>query len=357
MLSLENLRGIWRRAEEDSELLKLENPTIHALVLPLIGMLGYDYHNPREVAAELAVDSGTRVDYAIMRDGKPIILLECKALGNSLGKPEIEQLAGYFTNTDAAIGVLTNGVVYKFFSDLDETNKMDKTPFLEVDISEDNQSVVTELKRFAKGSFDPEKIKTAAKTAAIETNVISGVKANMERMYNNPDDEFSGTMLRNVVAGELTEDHLRELVKRAFNQFVSDHSGMESNGWQSLSDLQLEEGHNKPTRMMLHGDKVVNITMWNQVVVEIVRWLTDEEHLNASDHCPIQDPDDPNKFLVATQPKHRDDNDFTHPQEVNSLYVDKRHRVPGIIKTAKIIIDHVEMDASQFKLYWEPEVR
>ena len=88
MLTLQDLQAISRKAETDSELLKIEQRTINTLVHPLLDALGYDHSNPREVAAELAAGTGTstseKVDYAIMRDGKPIILLECKALGNSL---------------------------------------------------------------------------------------------------------------------------------------------------------------------------------------------------------------------------------------------------------------------------------
>lgn len=354
MLSLEDLRIISRRYEEHRDRFLTEESIKIALVLPLIKALDYDFHNPSEVAAELAAYEGKneRVDYAIMRDDKPIILIECKALGKSLGATPIKQLTGYFNKTNAAIGVLTNGGVYKFFTDINETNKMDQSPFLEVDIRNPNQSDVNELKRFSKDKFDPEEIKAAAKTAAMETEVIRGVKANMEKVFDNLDDEFPGALLRDVAADTLKESRRLELVEQAFHQFVSEHSGPD--GWQSLSNIQPEQGDNKnnnPTEIMFPDNSREAITGWNQVVVEVVQWLTCNEHLDKR-HCPIRDPDKPNKYLVATAPKHPDDIDFNSRarEEVNSLYVETHYSAPEVVRNAKTIIASAGMDASQFKL-------
>ena len=45
-------------------------------------MLGYDVFNPLEVVPEMDCDiakkKGEKIDYAIMKDGSPIMLIECK---------------------------------------------------------------------------------------------------------------------------------------------------------------------------------------------------------------------------------------------------------------------------------------
>lgn len=377
---LENLQVISRRAEDRREQLTTEESIKTALVLPLIEVLGYDFHDPSEVAAELAADTGTKtsekVDYAIMRDGKPVILFECKPLGNPMGAAQISQLTRYFNNTDATIGVLTNGVVYKFFTDLDKINIMDQTPFLEVDISKANQGVVAELSRFAKGSFDPEETKAAAKTAAVEAAVIRDVKAKLGEMYNDPDDDFSRALAGDVrdVFGvgrtsQSLKERIRQLVKQAFHEFVRDHSNTEgrdefpqalstgefqstpdSGGWQSLSDSRPPNSDVKPTQMMFPGNSEVAIAAWTDVTIEAVRWLTDKGHLDKS-HCPI--PRTSKKHLVARQPIHPDGKDFSYPREVNSLYIEMAGwDVPTRIRNTRAIIEHAGMDASEFKLRW-----
>ena len=388
MLSLEDLQVISRRADEQREWLRTEESIKTALALPFIDALGYDRDNPSEVAAEFAEDGATattkseKVDYAILRDGKPIILVECKALGNPLGVAEITQLAKYYNSSDATVGILTNGVVYKFFSDLDKTNIMDQSPFWEMDISKADQSVVDELQRFAKGTFNPQE----TKAAAIKAIVIRGVKARLKRMYDNPDDEFSGTMLRDVVEGYRTKSLIashRDLVKQAFHEFVREQGGVGSSSelqqditasepqsdpeqppkiphipipppvkpsgeWQALSDVQPEQGAVKPAYIMLPDNKEERITAWNQVTLHTFRWLTENNHLTAA-HCPIQRY---TRYIVATQPIHPTGKRFKLAREVKSLHIELSYTIPDTVKIAQIIIEHVGMDASQFKLRW-----
>ena len=382
-MSIDFIKGLANYAEENrGGLSNNEESTKHSLVLPLIQELGYNIFDKMEVDPEFTADIGTKkgekVDYAIMRDGKPIILVECKALNKTLNT-DVSQLYRYFTPTRARFGVLTNGVVYRFFSDLSEPNIMDQSPFLEVDIREANQSVVDELQRFAKGSFDPEKIKADLKNAATEANVIRGVKANLERMYDNPEDNLFKGILRDVVEGNLTDRRAashHELVKRAFHEFARDLIGTEAiagasqsaseqadaavappspspaaptGGWQSISDIQPKLGDAKPTQMMFPDDSLAAINTWNQVVLQVVRWLTSNRRLDAR-HCPIQRTGA--RYLVATQPIHPSGKDFTNGREVNSLHVELSYNLLDMIANTKFIIDHVGMDASQFKLRW-----
>ena len=387
MLSLEDLQVISRRADEQREWLRTEESIKTALALPFIDALGYDRDNPSEVAAEFAEEGASattkseKVDYAILRDGKPIILVERKALGNPLGASEITQLAKYYNSSDATVGILTNGVVYKFFSNLDKTNIMDQSPFWEMDISKANQSVVDELQRFAKGTFNPEETKAAAMKAI----VIRGVKARLKRMYDNPDAEFAGTMLRDVVSGYRTKSLIaghRDLVKQAFHEFVREQSGVGSGGassqdtdegasqsppdperevippiyppvkppdeWIALSDVQPEQGAVKPAYIMLPDNKVERITAWNQVTLHTFRWLTENNHLTAA-HCPIQRY---TRYIVATQPIHPTGKRFKLAREVKSLHIELSYTIPDTVKIAQIIIERAGLDASQFKLRW-----
>lgn len=113
--------------------LATEEATKTALIMPFFSLLGYDVFNPMEFIPEFVADVGTKkgekVDYAIMNEGKPVILIEAKGVDDDLTKHDA-QLFRYFTVTDAKFAILTNGIVYKFFTDLEEPNKMDEKPFL-----------------------------------------------------------------------------------------------------------------------------------------------------------------------------------------------------------------------------------
>ena len=118
--------------------IKTEEATKNALVMPLLNILGYNVFDPTEVVPEFTTDYGTKkgekVDYAIFREGKPVILIECKSIDVDLDTVHASQLFRYFTVSEAKIGILTNGIVYRFFTDIDAPNKMDEKPFLEINL-------------------------------------------------------------------------------------------------------------------------------------------------------------------------------------------------------------------------------
>ena len=73
------------------------------------------------------------------------MFFECKASNVVLGDDHASQLYRYFSVTEARIGVLTNGVLYRFYADLDEPNKMDAKPFLEFNMLDVQESLVSAL--------------------------------------------------------------------------------------------------------------------------------------------------------------------------------------------------------------------
>ena len=398
MLSMSFIEELAKYAEDHrSNLSDNEAATKQSLVLPLIHELGYNTRDAMEVypefTADIGIKQGEKVDYAIMRGDEPIILVECKAINRTLNT-DVSQLYRYFSPTGARFGVLTNGVVYRFFSDLGKDNVMDQTPFWEVDIRSADEGDVVRLRRFAKDNFDAASIKEAA----VETNILTGVKANIERMYDNPDDEFSKMLFRNVGVGdkaiEFAASH-RELVKRAFHQFVSDRSGTESSGefsqglsagasqsapeqatavippspspgeqqsspatsaatdgWQPLSDIRPNIGDPNPRQMMLPDNTLVAIPRWSWVGLEVFRWLTNNGHLGDED-VPIPNPHNESRYIVADQPIHPKGNKFIKPQKVSTRYVEMGGVIfPQAAENARSIIKLAGMDASQFKVRW-----
>ena len=122
------------RVEDVKDTISTEEATKMSVIVPFFQLLGYDVFNPNEFTPEYVADvgikKGEKVDYAIMEDGKPLILIECKAISEQLDK-HASQLFRYFGTSEAKFGILTNGIIYKFYTDLEETNKIDLVPFLE----------------------------------------------------------------------------------------------------------------------------------------------------------------------------------------------------------------------------------
>ena len=111
-----------------------EQQTIEGLIRPFIVALGYDLGNPLETPAQNTCGDGSRVDFAILYEGKPVIIFECKPTFHERLIDDRGQLRRYFHAAKPLVGVLPNGIQYQFFGDLDSDGSMDSEPFLEINL-------------------------------------------------------------------------------------------------------------------------------------------------------------------------------------------------------------------------------
>jgi hypothetical protein len=205
-------------------MVQTEEATKNAMILPFIQSLGYNVFDPQEVTPELVADVGTKkgekVDYAILKDGKPIVLIECKKCGGDLSINHASQLFRYFHVTEARFGVLTNGLTYRFFTDLERPNKMDEKPFFEFNILDFKERDVEELKKFAKTAFDLDTILTTAN----DLKYTRAIQNRLAEWMVNPTEDFvrlvSADLLGNKRFTPPVRDQFTVITKRAFEQLV-----------------------------------------------------------------------------------------------------------------------------------------
>lgn len=201
-----------------------EEATKNAFIMPFLQSLGYDVFNPVEVIPEYVTDIGTKkgekIDYAIFKDGNPIVLIECKHCNQNLDLHE-GQLLRYFHVSKAKFGILTNGVIYKFYSDLVEANKMDEKPFLEFNITEIKDIQIEELKKFHKSYFDADSITNTAS----ELKYSNELKQLISQELNNPTHDFVKHLAKQVYPSIITAkvlDLFTQLTKKAAQALLSD---------------------------------------------------------------------------------------------------------------------------------------
>ena len=222
---IDQLKALAGKVPALCDVLQTEEATKNALVMPFIRILGYDIFDPTEVVPEFVADvgikKGEKVDYAIKKDGRIIMLFECKHCGGDLSIKHASQLFRYFSVTEARIGVLTNGVVYRFFTDLEAQNKMDDKPFLEVDMMDLNEGVVSELKKLTKPAFDINELMTTAG----DLKYTRQIKKLLAEQMESPSDEFVRFCASKVFNGPLTpnrREYFSGIAKRGFQQLVND---------------------------------------------------------------------------------------------------------------------------------------
>jgi hypothetical protein len=242
------VRQIGDRVVKLKENILTEEATKNAFIMPFIQALGYDVFNPLEVVPEYITDIGTKkgekIDYAIFREGQPVILVECKHWAQNLDLHD-GQLLRYFHVSKAKFGILTNGIKYKFYSDLVEANKMDEKPFFEFDISEINEIQIEELKKFHKEYF---KIDEILNTAS-ELKYIKEIKAIIHREFKSPSDVFVKFFVNQVYPGRATEK-----VMQQFQEYVKKSCTQSMNDWitdrlKSALNKESEESFVEPTNV------------------------------------------------------------------------------------------------------------
>lgn len=223
---IDHLRALASRIESTKDMIQTEEATKNAMIMPFIQILGYNVFDPTEVTPELIADigmkKGEKVDYAVLYDGKPIILFECKKSGADLNISHAGQLFRYFHVTEARFGVLTNGLTYRFFTDLEQPNKMDEKPFFEFNILDFKERDVDELKKFAKSFFNVDTILTTAS----DLKFMRAIQNRLADWMMNPPEDFVRLLSADLLAGKRftppVKDQFTAITKRAFEQLLGE---------------------------------------------------------------------------------------------------------------------------------------
>lgn len=268
---IDELKQFSKRVDALKDKLLTEEATKSSIIMPFFAMLGYDVFNPDEFMpeyiADVGIKKGEKVDYAILNDGKPVILIEAKWVKEDLKKHD-SQLFRYFGTTDAKFAILTNGIIYRFYTDLEEANKMDSTPFLEVNILDIKESQVKELKKFKKSEFSAEQIMNTASQLKY-TNEFQSL---FMRELQDPSDDFVRFFLSSTYSGQKTSavvERFRPLVKEALNQYISE----------TMSDkIKTALGVNEPIGAVIDEPEDISST---ETVKKEKKIVTTEEELEA----------------------------------------------------------------------------
>lgn len=213
------------RIQKQKDSIATEEATKTAFIMPMIAALGYDVFNPFEVIPELDCDlikkKGEKIDYAIMKDESPIILIECKHCKQDLNLHDT-QLQKYFVASKARFGVLTNGIEYRFYTDLEKINIMDEKPFLIVDMLELSDADIEQLKKFHKSYYNEEDVLSTAN----ELKYTTEIKSILNNEFSSPTPEFVRFFARQAyTSGQITSkviDMFTPLVKKSISSIIND---------------------------------------------------------------------------------------------------------------------------------------
>ncbi|ULJ68156.1 type I restriction endonuclease [Wielerella bovis] len=209
-----------------AKLCNSEETTKQALILPMLDILGFSAFDPSKVRAEYQADfqgvkHGERVDYALFCDDQAVMYIEAKAHNENITN-HAPQLARYFNSSpNISVCAVTNGQEWRFFTDLENKNIMDKTPFLTIDVCELSDSDIEQLCAFRFDQFQPDSLRVLAEEnvyLSAFTNAISSSLKEVDLDFvrfiagkANIQKQFTQKFLENV----------RPLAKRALENTLS----------------------------------------------------------------------------------------------------------------------------------------
>jgi Uncharacterized conserved protein len=220
----EKLSVLSERIKQLKDQIKTEEATKQSFILPFFQILGFDVFNPLEFCpeyvADVGVKKGEKVDYVIFKDGEPFIIIEAKPHYDDLSKHE-SQLYRYFSVTKCRFAILTNGIIYKFFADLDEPNIMDSLPFFTLDMENLTDNSVNYLENFCKQNLNTDSILNTAS----ELKYLNLAKNSFKKLIENDNDELEKLIISEFYTGQKNQsvmEKFKPIVKRAISSYLNE---------------------------------------------------------------------------------------------------------------------------------------
>lgn len=221
-----SMKELIEKIDKEKSYANNEQATKIAFINPFLDNLGYDVRDPRKVQHEYSSEAGgkkgEKVDYAIMKDGIPVMIVEAKHHDKKLTSWGA-QLQRYFNVMPSVkFAILTNGIEYKFFTDFDEINMLDNQPFMHINLNDMADSSFKQLEKFAYDSLD---LESAYKNAAYQKYMMQ-INDVLVENFETPSDGFIEFFARNIdigqkaVTGKIKEE-LRAPLKQTLDSFIT----------------------------------------------------------------------------------------------------------------------------------------
>ena len=216
------IQQLSEKITKQQDIIATEEATKNAFIMPVIHALGYDVFDPTEVVPEMDCDivknKGDKIDYAIFKDGKPIILIECKHNKQNLHSTQLQR---YFVASNARFGVLTNGIEWRFYTDIEKQNIMDEKPFLVVNMLEVSNEDIEQLKKFHKSYYNETEILSTAN----ELKYTTEIKATFLNDIKAPTSSFAEYFVRKVYNGRVSQSVIEQftpIIKKSISSVIND---------------------------------------------------------------------------------------------------------------------------------------
>ena len=313
---LELVETLRERIDEHGQALRQsEALTRAALIDPLLRELGWDTEDPALVIPEYRLGRGF-ADYALLSDGKPMIMVEAKKLGMPL-QGAATQGIGYCIEDGIGYFTVTDGRQWEIY----ETHKMAPiSEKLTVQFNIEQPPPITCLRAMA--LWRPA-VEHGSVTVA-ETPLVQEVREEVSQATEVPPSQASGTDA---------------------TQSVPSSNGGKQN-WISISEFSPQKDDEAPTELRFPNGNTVQIEKWFMLLTETVRWLYDNRHITeANPHVRGA-----RSLIVSDSPFHSSERPFAWSKSVGPLYIEAHGHRYTLVRKIRTVLTRTGQDPAQFKV-------
>ena len=228
-----------------------EATTKSYLIAPYLDeILGYNPHNPDHCVPEYSADikgAGDKVDYALLHNDKPIIIVEAKSIGSiQTNHATPGQLNGYFVGCEATFAALTDGLIWNWYRARPRHYQLEDAPFLSHDVRNPNPIELHWLLSIVnQANFDPNQASREAMAVKMKAAFLHWLHTTRE----NPSDEFLTFLTKETQSENTDIETVKTIFVNAFNSLSLDKPPLPMCGPTKHTDPQpailvLEDGTN-----------------------------------------------------------------------------------------------------------------
>ena len=285
-----------------------ETRTRQVLIDPMLRALGWDVGDPNSVELEYGIKRKW-ADYALMESGRPIAVIEAKALGRPLNDDEKMQALNYANMDGIDYMAITNGDHWQMF-DVFKRGQLDDRILMEFQLTRD-ESYACALQ--ALGLWRP--------------NLASGEpKEAVAPVVIKPSHDESEPATPEPNSG----------------QEVAEPS---NNGdWELLTSLKVEKGQKPPAFIKFSNSSPKPIKSWADLLESAAKHLVEIGKLSALD-CPVIKGRS-KLYLLHTKSIHPNGNEFVIKRKIGKLRLNTHFNSTNTWKNACWLLERFDVNPS-----------
>ena len=324
--AIATLRG--RIERHAANLRQNEMLTRYALIDPLLRELGWDTEDPDLVRPEYRSGTGS-ADYALLKDGKPVMMVEAKKLDTPLQDNVLAQGIQYCLMQGTPYFAVTDGRKWEIY----ETHKA---------------APIDEKRVVAFDVADPTPSEPVLKALALwRINVETGSIALPQRPLvgapvPSPPVATGDGSSAGVPQVPLASEQPPPIATAA----PPPPPARPQAGWTPLSQVNPKRGDDRPVSIRFPGGSEVTIKYWIDVTIQATKWLVDNNLLSTSD-LPLRYS---SRHVMAATPAHPDGRQFLEDKVVGQIHLEANYGSRDICRNTRLIVERAGQNPDEFFL-------